>query len=114
MLVALFIVSLAAAFATFVVNAIKVSRDSAYESVASSIAESKLDALREGGYASLPASGSFSDPALASLPQGQASTTVASWNAETKQVTTGVSWLGIDGTTRYASVTTLVTQAGGL
>ena len=114
MLVALFIVSVAAAFSTFVVNAIKVSRDSAYESTASRIAEGKLDELRAGGYAALPASGAFSDPTLASLPQGQASTTVTDWNAKTKEVTTGVSWLGLNGTTRYASVTTLITQSGGL
>ncbi len=114
MLIALLIMSVAIALTTFVVGAVKSSRDSTYESVASRVADSKLNELRAGGYAALPASGSFSDPALSSLPQGAASTTVSSWNSKTKQVTTGVSWRGSDGSTRYVSFTTLVTETGGL
>lgn len=114
MLVALLIMSVTIVFVTLVVGTIKVSRDSAYESVAFHIAGSKLDELRAGGYASLPANGSFSSPELANLPQGTASTSVVDWNAKTKQVTAGVSWRGADNLTRFVSLTTLITQIGGL
>jgi hypothetical protein len=114
MLVSLFIVSLTVAFATLVVGAIKTTRDATYENVAFHIADSKLDELRALGYSSLPAEGSFSDPALATLPQGQASTSLSVWNAETTKAAAGVSWRASDGTTRVVSLTTLITKTGGL
>jgi len=114
MLMALLIMSITVAFTTFVVRAIQVARDSAYESIASRVAGTKIEALRAGGYDALIGGESFSDPALASLPQGQASTSIADWNEKTKQVTAGVSWLGADGTDRFVSMTTLVTDVGGL
>jgi len=112
--VALFMMSVAIVFATIVINTMKTTRDSAYEAVAFRIANSKLSELRAGGYAALPSSGTFSDQQLVDIPQGQASTTVSVWNAKTKQVLTGVSWQGADGTLHYVSMTTLVTETGGL
>lgn len=114
MLVAVFIMSLAAGFVTIVANSIKVTRDSSYESVAFRIAGSKLDELRAGGYAALPAPGPFSVPELAGLPQGMASTSITDWNAQTKQAVVGVSWRGADNLDRIVSLTTLITQSGGL
>lgn len=106
--------SVAIVFATIVVNTMKTTRDSGYEAVAFRIAGSKLSELRAGGYAALPASGAFSDQQLSDIPQGQASTTVSDLNAKTKQVMTGVSWQGADGKLHYVSMTTLITQTGGL
>lgn len=114
MLVAVFIMSLAVGFVTIVTNAIKVTRDSTYESIAFRIAGSKLDELRAGGYAALPATGSFSAPELAELPQGTASTSITDWNAGTRQAVVGVSWRGADNLDRVVSLTTLITQSGGL
>lgn len=112
--VALFILSAAIVFAALVIGTIKVTRDSAFENVAFRVADNKVNELRALGYAALPASGAFSDPQLASLPQGQASTSVTISNAKTKQVVAGVSWLGAEGHTRFVSITTLVTESGGL
>ena len=114
MVVALFILSTTIVFATLVIGTIKVTRDSAFENVAFRVANNKVNELRALGYAALPASGTFSDPQLASLPQGLASTTVTAWNEKTKKVTAGVSWRGAEGRTRSVSVTTLVTESGGL
>jgi prepilin-type N-terminal cleavage/methylation domain-containing protein len=114
MLISILILSVTAAFVTIVIGTIKVSRDAAYENVAFRIADSKLDEFRATGYDALPASGVFSDPELASLPQGMASTSVSDWNAGTKQVTAGVSWRDADGLTRFVSLTTLITEIGGL
>lgn len=112
--VALFIMSVGIVFATLVTGTMKVTRDSAFENNAFHIADNKLNELRALGYAALPASGAFSDSQLASLPQGAASTTVTAWNAKTKQVVVGVSWLGADNLTRYVPLTTLITESGGL
>lgn len=114
MLIALFIMSVATAFATIVIGTIKTTSDVAYENAAFRIADSKLDELRAGGYANLPAEGSFSSPELVNLPQGAASTSITVWNVKTKQVGAGISWRGTDGLTHAVSLTTLVTEIGGL
>jgi len=106
--------SLAVAFATIVAGTVKVTRDSTYENIAFRIADSKLSDLRSLGYTNIPASGPFSDPELSNIPQGLASTTVTTRNAKTKEVTTGVSWKGADASTKYVSLTTLITESGGL
>lgn len=114
MLIAVFIMSMAAGFVTIVTGSIKVTRDSAFESVAFRVAGTKLDELRAGGYEALPAEGSFSVPELDGLPQGVASTSIADLNADTKRVMAGVSWRGADDTERVVSLTTLITRTGGL
>jgi prepilin-type N-terminal cleavage/methylation domain-containing protein len=114
MLVTLFIMSATFIFVTIVIGTIKTTRDSAYENIAFRIADNKLDELRAGGYGALPANGPFSVPELSNLPQGVASTSVTSWNAKTKQVVAGVSWQDQGGLARFVSLTTLITESGGL
>ncbi|MDO8566683.1 MAG: prepilin-type N-terminal cleavage/methylation domain-containing protein [bacterium] len=114
MLVALFIMSITIVFVMVIAGTIKVTRDSMYENVAFRIADSKLAELRALGYAALPAGGPFSAPGLASLPQGTASTSITAWNAKTKEVRAGVSWRGSDGLVRVVSLTTRMTESGGL
>lgn len=114
MLIALAVMSATVAFIGVIAGAVKLTRDSAYESAAFRIAAGKLSELRALGYAALPAEGAFSDPALAALPQGAASTSIADWNAATKRVSAGVSWAGADGSPRVVSLTTLITESGGL
>ncbi|OGG48400.1 hypothetical protein A3G63_02510 [Candidatus Kaiserbacteria bacterium RIFCSPLOWO2_12_FULL_52_8] len=113
-LVALFILSLTVVFATLIIGSIKIVGDAKYENVAFRIANNKLDELRAGGYDALSAGGPFVDDELANLPQGSASTSITILNEQTKQVMSGVSWRGADGITRVASLTTLVTEFGGL
>lgn len=114
MLISILILSVTVAFVTIVIGTIKVSRDAAYENAAFRIADNKLDEFRAAGYGALPAGGAFSDPELASLPEGTASTSISDWNAETKQVVAGVSWRDADGRIRSVSLTTLITETGGL
>lgn len=113
MIVALVILSAATAMVTVVMAMAKNVHDIGFENIAFHIAENKMNELRAGGYATLPSSGTFTDPQLSIIPQGQASTTVSVWNAKTKQVLVGVSWVGTIGA-QYTSLTTLVTQSGGL
>ena len=114
MLISVFILSVTVVFVTLMTGTIAVSRDSAHAHSAFRIANNKLDELRAGGYAALPSGGPFSDPGLVDLPQGSASTTITVWNGETKKVVASVSWLGAGSTTRAVSLTTLITETGGL
>lgn len=113
-IIALFILSTAVVFATIVIGTVKITRDAALENSAFHIAENKLNELRALGYATLPSSGPFFDPEIVTLPGGSASTSITDWNTETKRVMAGVSWIGTDGASRFVSLTTLVTEVGGL
>lgn len=114
LLVSLGIIIVAVTIATLVIDSIKIVRDAGYENSAFRIASTKLDELRAGGYDALTSSGPFTDPGLARLPQGSASTSIMDWNDKTKKVVAGVSWLTADGSTKVVSLTTLVTKTGGL
>lgn len=86
------------------------------QGIALAIARNEIEALRTGGYASVPASGTFADSLMSSLPSGATTTlTTSDYNAKTKQVVATVTWktLGYSASTTV-SVTTLITQAGGL
>ncbi len=90
------------------------TQETAHEDIALHVANQKLDDLRASGYASLPSSGPFGDTQLGSLPSGAASTTITTFNAKTKQVIVTVSWLEAGRGTHSVSLTTLITQVGGL
>lgn len=85
------------------------------EDVALTIANDELGALRQGGYNALPASDSFSNPLLTTIPSGAGTVAVSSFNAETAAVTVTVSWQEPStATTRSVVLSTLITQTGGL
>lgn len=84
------------------------------QDVALKIARNEIESLRAGGYDSLPASGSFTNPLLSSLMAGAASVTIAVYDTKTKRADITVSWTGTGGTTRTVSLTTLITQTSGL
>jgi prepilin-type N-terminal cleavage/methylation domain-containing protein len=91
-----------------------VTSDTSSEDIALRVASQKVDDLRAGGYAALPASGTFADSQLARIPSGAASTTITALNAKTKQVQVTVSWYAGKLGTRSISLSTLITQVGGL
>ena len=83
------------------------------QDLALKIARSELEALRAAGYDILPPSGPFTHPLLGSLASGSASVAIADFDAKTKQVDVSVSWRGAE-TVRSVSLTTLITDIGGL
>ena len=91
----------------------RLARDVQHKDIALRVINQKMAGLRAAGYAGLPASGSFSDPQLNALQSASASTSIADYNADTKLVIAGVSWVGAS-TTHYLSETTLITKSGGL
>lgn len=96
------------------VAGLPVLRLARHEDIALKIATSQIDTLRAGGYGALPSSGSFSDSLLSSLPSGAGSNTISAFNAETKQVTVTVSWVESSGQSHSVSLTSLMTEVGGL
>lgn len=85
------------------------------QGLALSVAETKLESLRQGGYAALPASGPFSASDLSLLPGGSGTLSITDYDAATKRVTVTVSWLGHQSTTPFTlSIDTLITKTGGL
>lgn len=111
-LVAIFLVGTATVLFGAALNTLAFTRSVRYDDTALRIAQQKLETLRAGGYSSLPASGSFSDPLLANLPDGYASTTVSDFNAKTKEVIVEVGWQQAGKATRSISLSTLITQSG--
>lgn len=84
------------------------------QDVALKIARSEVESLRAAGYATLPASGPFTDTLLASLASSTATATITAFNAKTKKVNITVSWRGAGLVTRSVSLTTLITENSAL
>lgn len=99
---------------TAAINNVFLSRTIKQKDVALRIASHKMEELRAGGYDSLPASGSFSDSNLSSLPSGTGSMTISDYNTSTKQVQVTVSFEDFAGNNQSVSLSTLIIQSGGL
>ena len=90
-------------------------RSSKSDGIALSIARNKLERVRAGGYATIPASGPFADDLLSTLPQATTTLTVSTYNAKTKQVTVQVIWKDAgSAASSTVSLSTLITETGGL
>lgn len=111
--IATFLIGLLAVLTANILTAAPLSRHAEEKNTALVIASSKLEALRAEGYEALPASGAFTDPALANLPGGSGTITVSQYNDKTKEVTVTVTWDEGE-TTSDVAVTTLITEIGGL
>jgi prepilin-type N-terminal cleavage/methylation domain-containing protein len=113
--ISLFVIGVTIALTTTMLTLMPLSRHAKDQSLALSIASNEVEGLRSLGYASLPASGSFSDTQLSLLPQGSGSITVTDFNPRTKQVDVTVSWQENASTASSSvSLTTLITTVGGL
>ena len=83
--------------------------------IALSIVRNELEILRAGGYANLPASGTFADDLVGSLPSATTTLIVSVYNTKTKLVTASVIWQDPNTVaSSTVSLSTLITQAGGL
>lgn len=90
-----------------------VNKGNRYKEIAVRIADQKMENLRTTSYSSLPATGSFTDPLLSSIPNGTGAITVTALNAKTKDVVVTVSWLNpTTGTTQQVTLETYITEGG--
>ncbi len=60
-------------------NTVALTRKLRYENLAYHAANKQMEVLRDTAYASLPASGTISDPMLAQIPSGAGSFTVSNY-----------------------------------
>jgi prepilin-type N-terminal cleavage/methylation domain-containing protein len=89
-----------------------INRGSRYKEVALRIADQEIQNLRIAGYSGVPATGTFSDSQLATLPSGAGNLTVTDLNAKTKDVVVTVSWTNPQGTSAQIQLETYITQGG--
>ena len=112
-LITLFMIGASLVLFQATTNSIILNRQGGYKEIALRIADKKIQTIRTTPFASIPASGSFADPALASLPNGQANLTVTDASATLKDVTVTVSWTHYTGTgTSEIKLQTYVLQGG--
>lgn len=114
--VSLFFVAVMLTLLAVIVRSSVLVRTSENQGIALSIVRNKLEILRAGGYASLPASGTFSDSLSNTLPPAAtAALTVSAYNAKTAQVTATVIWKDPgSAASSTVSLSTLITESGGL
>ncbi len=112
------LVSLAVIATTFIIfqatiNTVFINRESKHRELALRIAQTEMDDLRALSFANLPASGSFSNSLLSSLPKSQANITITTTTSQTKQIIVLVTWREPTAkTTSTINLTTLKTQGG--
>jgi prepilin-type N-terminal cleavage/methylation domain-containing protein len=112
-LIALFVVAMLITVVQSMIAGIPAARLARDQSTALKVANNEIESIRAGGYSAVPATGSFSDSLLSSIPSGAGTVTTSDFNAKTKQVVVNVSWQEA-GKTQSLSLSTLVTQTGGL
>jgi prepilin-type N-terminal cleavage/methylation domain-containing protein len=112
-LISLFVVAMLLTVVQSLIAGIPAARLAKDQSTALKIATNEIESIRAGGYGAVPATGSFSDSLLTSLPSGAGSITTSAFNTKTKQVVVSVSWQEA-GKTQSVSLSTLVTETGGL
>lgn len=113
-LVAIFVIGMLVALYGVGVMTMSLSREAAHQDVALHAANQQLEVLRMGGYAALPSSGSFSSAQVSQLQSGTGAMTISTLNSETKQVVVIVSWQEGSRGSRSVSLTTFITETGGL
>ncbi len=115
MFITLFIIGVILLLYQVSFNNLLLSRNIKDQEIALRVANNKIEALRAEGYDTLPASGSFSDSQLDSLPGALATMTITDFNTDTKQIIITIQWQepGI-AIPQTLSLATLITKTGGL
>lgn len=112
-LLTVFLIGVTVAIYQVTSQALLVNLLNRHKEVALRIADQKMQNLRATDYASLPATGSFSDPLLSSLNNGTGTVTVANVNAQTKRITVAVSWVNSkNNTNQKVELETFMTDGG--
>lgn len=96
-----------------VLKTVTLTRFAKHQALAYQVAIKKIEELKSVPFASLPASGPFTDSALSALPQAQANLTVANHggSAGIKEITVTISWQE-NGVTKNVEVKTMLTGGG--
>jgi uncharacterized membrane-anchored protein YitT (DUF2179 family) len=110
----LFIIGLVLVLYQAALGKVKMIQYAKNQEIALRVANNKIEELRAGGYANLPASGSFSDSQLNSLSNCTVNMAITDYNADTKQVLINIEWQEPNSSLKNISLATLITKTGGL
>ncbi|MBI5003763.1 prepilin-type N-terminal cleavage/methylation domain-containing protein [Candidatus Kaiserbacteria bacterium] len=113
-LITVFVVGVLVALYGVGVMTTSLTREAAHQDIALHAASQQLESLRMSGYPALPASGSFANSQVTQLPSGSGAMTISALNAKTKQVVVTVSWQEGSRGSRSVSLSTYITETGGL
>ena len=113
-LITVFVLGATAALFTSALTTLALTNNLMNQDVALRIATQQLEDMRAAGYSSIPGSGTFVNSLSSTLPSPTLVMTVSDFNAKTKKVAVSVSWQETGEPTRAVSLSTLVTDAGGL
>lgn len=113
-LVSIFILGIMSVASATLLNGGSARRVTLDGSTALMIAKNEIETIRAGGYAAVPVSGPFANPALANLSSGTGTLVTSQYDAGIKQVAVEVTWTEPDSTVHTVSLTTLITENGGL
>ena len=113
-LVTIFVIGASVALYAAAANTITITRNAKYQSIATRVAAHQLEELRALSYASLPESGSFAHSEMDLLPSASGAMDISAYNDKTREVTVTVFWQELGASPRSTSLTTLITESGGL
>ena len=112
-LIAVFIVLILTTILLTTATTLTQTHFSNLQTIASKIASSEIETLRETSFASLPSSGPISDPNLTKLPSGTETLAISNYQSDStiKLITVTVNWQ-VNGSPRQLKMETLIHQNG--
>ena len=94
-------------------NSVVLNKYSRYREIALRIADNKLQTIRTTAFASIPASGTFADSQLSSLPNGVGTITTSDITSTLKDVSVVVKWTKPGGSgTQQVQLQTYIASGG--
>ena len=113
LIVALGLISVAVLLLGVAVSSVPLTKNTRDQNLAYHIAVKKIEELRSISYASLPGSGTFTDPGFAELNSAAGQLTVASYqgSSEIKHITVTVTWTD-GGANKNVTLDTLMAENG--
>lgn len=111
--ITMFIVGITLVLFEATANSLVLNKYGRYKEIALRIADKKMQTIRTTAFASIPASGTFSDSQLSQLPNGQASITTSDISTTLKDVTVTITWTKPSGLgTQQMELQTYVSSVG--
>lgn len=112
-LITLFMIGVTVMLFQATANSVVLNKYGRYREIALRIADKKIQTTRTTAFASIPATGSFTDSALSTLPNGQATMTTTDINDNLKDVRIVITWLRPDNSsTQQVQLQTYIYRGG--
>lgn len=94
-------------------NSVVLNKYGRYREIALRIADQKIQTVRTAPFASIPTTGTFNDPLLSSLPNGQATITTTDLEDNLKDVAVVITWTNpANNGTQQVQLQTYIYQGG--